>query len=59
MQGVGSEAFSRVVSDVKMPGMDGHPLGGLIRARQPQLPVWLMTANGAVERAVDAMRQGA
>jgi len=30
-----------------------------LRARQPQLPVLLMTAHGAVERAVDAMRQGA
>lgn len=29
------------------------------RARQSQLPVLLMTAHGAVERAVDAMRQGA
>jgi len=56
---VGSEAFSLVLSDVNMPGMDGHQLLGLLRARQPQLPVLLMTAHGAVERAVDAMRQGA
>jgi len=56
---VGSEAFSLVVSDVNMPGMDGHQLLSLLRARQPQLPVLLMTAHGAVERAVDAMRQGA
>ncbi|MCJ8204737.1 sigma-54-dependent response regulator transcription factor FleR [Pseudomonas sp. RGM2987] len=53
------EAFSLVVSDVNMPGMDGHQLLGLLRARKPQLPVLLMTAHGAVERAVDAMRQGA
>ncbi|WP_447768739.1 sigma-54-dependent transcriptional regulator [Pseudomonas kilonensis] len=56
---VGREAFSLVVSDVNMPGMDGHQLLGLLRASQPQLPVLLMTAHGAVERAVDAMRQGA
>ncbi|WP_053146465.1 sigma-54 dependent transcriptional regulator [Pseudomonas sp. P97.38] len=56
---VGREAFSLVVSDVNMPGMDGHQLLGLLRVRQPQLPVLLMTAHGAVERAVDAMRQGA
>lgn len=53
------EAFSLVVSDVNMPGMDGHQLLGLIRSRYPQLPVLLMTAYGAVERAVDAIRQGA
>ena len=52
-------AFSLVLSDVNMPGMDGHQLLGLIRSRYPQLPVLLMTAYGAVERAVDAMRQGA
>ena len=56
---VGRESFGLVVSDVNMPGMDGHQLLGLLRARQPQLPVLLMTAHGAVERAVDAMRQGA
>jgi len=59
LKSVEREAFSLVVSDVNMPGMDGHQLLGLLRARQPQLPVLLMTAHGAVERAVDAMRQGA
>ena len=53
------DAFNLVLSDVNMPGMDGHQLLSLLRARQPQLPVLLMTAHGAVERAVDAMRQGA
>ena len=53
------EPFSLVVSDVNMPGMDGHQLLGLIRTRYPQLPVLLMTAYGDVERAVDAMRMGA
>ena len=59
LEAVGAEAFNLVLSDVNMPGMDGHQLLGLLRARQPQLPVLLMTAHGAVERAVDAMRQGA
>ena len=56
---VDAEPFSLVVSDVNMPGMDGHQLLSRLRACQPQLPVLLMTAHGAVERAVDAMRQGA
>ena len=59
LQAVAAEPFSLVISDVNMPGMDGHQLLALLRARQPQLPVLLMTAHGAVERAVDAMRQGA
>ncbi|AXO62299.1 sigma-54-dependent Fis family transcriptional regulator [Pseudomonas sp. phDV1] len=53
------ESFGLVVSDVNMPGMDGHQLLAQIRIRYPQLPVLLMTAFGAVERAVDAIRQGA
>ena len=53
------EAFSLVISDVNMPGMDGHQLLARLRQRQPQLPVLLMTAHAAVERAVEAMRQGA
>nr|WP_319527583.1 sigma-54 dependent transcriptional regulator [Pseudomonas laurentiana] len=56
---VAEQAFSLVVSDVNMPGMDGHQLLALLRARHPQLPVLLMTAHAAVERAVQAMRQGA
>jgi len=56
---LGRESFCMVISDVNMPGMDGHQLLGLIRSRYPQLPVLLMTAFGAVERAVDAMRRGA
>ena len=59
LEAVAGESFSLVVSDVNMPGMDGHQLLGRLRASQPQLPVLLMTAHGAVERAVDAMRQGA
>ena len=53
------DSYSLVVSDVNMPGMNGHQLLVAIRQKQPQLPVLLMTAFGAVERAVDAMRQGA
>ncbi|MEE1895152.1 sigma-54 dependent transcriptional regulator [Pseudomonas otitidis] len=56
---LGEEHFGMVISDVNMPGMDGHQLLALIRTRYPQLPVLLMTAYGAVERAVDAIRQGA
>lgn len=59
LEAVEQESFSLVVSDVNMPGMDGHQLLALLRARLPQLPVLLMTAHGAVERAVEAMRQGA
>lgn len=48
-----------VVSDVNMPGMDGHELLKQLRQTHPGLPVALITAFGQVERAVDAIRNGA
>ena len=59
LQAITREPFSLVVSDVNMPGMDGHQLLAQLGRHHPQLPVLLMTAHAAVERAVDAMRQGA
>ncbi|WP_367597873.1 sigma-54-dependent transcriptional regulator [Pseudomonas fulva] len=56
---VHEEPFNLVISDVNMPGMDGHQLLAQLRRQQPQLPVLLMTAHAAVERAVEAIRQGA
>ncbi|QJD58838.1 sigma-54-dependent Fis family transcriptional regulator [Pseudomonas sp. gcc21] len=53
------EAVSMVVSDVNMPGMDGHDLLRILNQQYPQLPVLLMTAYGTVQQAVTAMRDGA
>ena len=53
------ESVSMVVSDVNMPGMDGHALLRTLRNQYPQLPVLLMTAYGTVQQAVTAMRDGA
>ncbi|HNL20840.1 MAG TPA: response regulator, partial [Rhodocyclaceae bacterium] len=54
-----AQAFSIVVSDVRMVPMDGIALLKAIRRRLPHLPVVLMTAYAEVEKAVDAMRSGA
>jgi DNA-binding NtrC family response regulator len=48
-----------VVTDWKMPQMDGIELLRQLRARQPALPVILVTAHGSVPSAVAAMRDGA
>jgi len=53
------QAFSLVVSDLRMQPMDGLQLLGELRARRPQMPVLLMTAYGDVDKAVSAMRGGA
>ena len=48
-----------VITDMKMPGMDGMEFMEHIRQRQADLPVIMMTAFGSVEKAVEAMRKGA
>ncbi len=48
-----------VVSDVRMPRMDGMEFLASINALDPDIPVVLITAHGDVEMAVRAMRAGA
>lgn len=59
LQALGEQAFSIVVSDVRMMPMDGITLLKKIREQLPHLPVVLMTAYADVDKAVDAMRAGA
>lgn len=51
--------FDMVVSDVNMPGIDGHKLLEHVVAKYPGLSFLLITAYGSIANAVDAMRQGA
>ena len=48
-----------VVSDIRMPGMDGRQLFARLRDIDPDLPVILITGHGDVAQAVEAMREGA
>ncbi len=48
-----------VLTDMKMPGMDGIELLEKIKSKDPDLPVIMMTAHGTVEKAVEAMQKGA
>jgi DNA-binding NtrC family response regulator len=48
-----------VVTDWKMPDMDGLALLAAVHAKRPGLPVILVTAHGTVPAAVAAMREGA
>lgn len=48
-----------VLSDVRMPGMDGMALLAEVRRTYPDLPVLVMTAYGTIQDAVEAMRKGA
>lgn len=48
-----------VLADMKMPGMDGMELLRAIKKKDAFLPVIIMTAYGAIETAVQAMKEGA
>jgi two-component system response regulator FlrC len=56
---VTERAYQLVLSDVHMQGMDGHALLRALKAERAELPVLLMTAYAAVDKAVQAIREGA
>lgn len=48
-----------VVTDLRMPGMDGRQLVERLNGLDPDLPVVMMTGHGDIADAVDAMKHGA
>jgi two-component system response regulator FixJ len=51
--------FGCVVSDVRMPGIDGIELLKRLKANRSSFPVLIMTGHGDVPLAVEAMKLGA
>ncbi|MCB9521777.1 MAG: sigma-54-dependent Fis family transcriptional regulator [Myxococcales bacterium] len=51
--------FSMVLTDLRMPVLDGMGLLERVQKRWPDLPVVLLTAHGTVDTAVEAMKRGA
>jgi FixJ family two-component response regulator len=56
---ISSEDFDAIVTDIKMPGMDGLELLARIQRVRPATPTLLITAHGEQGLAVRALRQGA
>jgi len=52
-------SYSLVVTDMKMPWMDGLTLLREIRSRIGNLPVLIITGFGTIENAVETMKEGA
>ncbi|MBW2478190.1 MAG: sigma-54-dependent Fis family transcriptional regulator [Deltaproteobacteria bacterium] len=56
---VANDRFDLVVTDIKMPEMDGLALLRELKEFEPSLPIIVITAYGTVENAVEALRAGA
>jgi len=52
-------SYDLVITDIKMPEMDGIELLKHIRGRDPEIPVIVITAYATVELSIQALRQGA
>ena len=59
LQAIKTEPVDLVLTDIRMPEMDGMALLQEIRALDPLITVIVMTAHGTVEKAVAAIKSGA
>src|SRR6185295_14909274 len=56
---IASTDYDAIVSDIKMPGMDGLALLAEVRAARPKTPTLLITGHGEHDLALQALRGGA
>jgi len=56
---LGKTSFHVVLTDLRMPGVDGMALLQTIRRESPDTEVIVLTAHGSIENAVEAMKHGA
>ncbi|MHB8809234.1 MAG: sigma-54-dependent transcriptional regulator, partial [Desulfobulbaceae bacterium] len=56
---VTSHDFDLIISDIRMPGMNGLELLAETKKRRPELPVIMITAYASPDDAVKAMKEGA
>lgn len=56
---VNTNAVDLVITDLRMPEMDGYELIRKISASYPTLPIIVLTGHGTIETAVETMRDGA
>jgi DNA-binding NtrC family response regulator len=53
------DPFNLVITDLKLPGLNGLELVRQLHAAKPRLPIILVTAFGTTETAIEAMKVGA
>jgi nitrogen regulation protein NR(I) len=54
-----NDSFDVVITDMKLPGLNGLDLVRELHAAKPRLPIILMTAHGTTETAIQATKSGA
>lgn len=59
LEKLNSNPVDIVLTDIRMPGMDGLDLAGIIHDRFPNMPVLIMTAFSEIDVAVRAIKRGA
>jgi two-component system, sensor histidine kinase and response regulator len=56
---IASRDYDAIVTDIRMPGMDGLALLAEIRGRRPDTPILIITGHGEYDLALRALRGGA
>lgn len=51
--------YNLIISDIRMPGLDGLSLLQHVHKQSPETDVIIMTAYGSVDNAIDCLRKGA
>lgn len=59
LEHLGSDTPDAIITDIRMPGIDGISLLKRLQAQHPDLPVIIMTAHSDLESAVSAFHGGA
>ena len=59
LEALDDESYDLLLTDLKMPDIDGLEVLRRVKARFPEMPVVLLTAHGTVSTAVAAMKEGA
>jgi DNA-binding NtrC family response regulator len=54
-----SDPYDVVITDIRMPGMNGLDLMRRVKERMPDTVVLLMTAHASLDTAIEAVREGA